>query len=121
MSGIRLLVCGGRDNDDNKTIFARLDYIHAVKGVSFVMHGGAAGADAAAYTWARGMGIEQKTFSADWKQYGNKAGPVRNTQLLYEGKPDYWIAFPRANGEYGSGTLDMMKKLKTANIKGMAT
>ena len=54
-----------------------------------------------------------KNIRLDWKKYGKKAGPLRNQQMLEEGKPDLVVAFPG-----GNGTADMVRRAKKANIEG---
>jgi len=51
-------------------------------------------------------------FPPEWKRYGPKAGPIRNKQMLDEGRPDLVVAFPG-----GNGTNDMVKKAKAAGIE----
>ena len=43
--------------------------------------------------------------------YGKAAGPIRNQQMLDEGKPDVVIAFPGA-----SGTADMINRAGLTNV-----
>jgi hypothetical protein len=42
---------------------------------------------------ARILGVEVLPFPAQWKKFGRAAGPIRNRQMLVEGKPDLVIAF----------------------------
>ncbi len=39
-------------------------------------------------------GIPVMTFPADREKHGRAAGPIRNKQMLEEGKPDLVAAFP---------------------------
>jgi hypothetical protein len=50
-------------------------------GLSFVIHGGASGADREAELWARSRGISFISFIADWSTYGKAAGPIRNKEM----------------------------------------
>jgi predicted Rossmann-fold nucleotide-binding protein len=43
---------------------------------------------------------------------GLAAGPIRNQQMIDEGKPDLVIAFPG-----GAGTHDMMARATKANLQ----
>lgn len=114
-SGLRVLVCGGRDfGKSNMHDRRRLkDALRGVDGgVAILIEGGARGADQLAATWARLSGIEVATYSANWKRDGYAAGPIRNQQMLDEGKPDLVMAFPG-----GKGTADMVRRARAAGIK----
>ncbi|HVM95122.1 MAG TPA: hypothetical protein VMT89_01980, partial [Candidatus Acidoferrales bacterium] len=56
-------------------------------------------------------GVKRLGFMADWRRNGRAAGPIRNQQMLTEGKPDLVVAFPG-----GRGTRDMVNKAKAANV-----
>ena len=47
-----------------------------------VVSGGAPGVDTIAEQAARRLGLEVVVFQADWKRFGRKAGPLRNTQIV---------------------------------------
>lgn len=96
---MKMLVCGGRDYFDAE----RVDLILDVLGPTLVIQGGQRGADTMAANWAAKRGVPFKCFPADWRAYGNSAGPRRNRQMLKEGKPDIVVAFPG-----GPGTADMV-------------
>lgn len=109
---MRVLVCGGRNFRDRNILFAELDRLHADWGpFKSVIQGGADGADRLAKTWAEERGIECVTFPADWKKHGKRAGPLRNQQMIDEGKPDFAVSFPG-----GAGTHDMMTRITKAKI-----
>jgi len=109
----RVLVCGGRAFNDRDVIFSELDKHSSEWGpFEFVIQGGADGADKLARQWAEARGIEVRTFPADWKKHGPSAGPIRNQQMIDEGKPDLVIAFPG-----GVGTRDMMSKATKAKLQ----
>lgn len=46
--------------------------------ITELVSGTAPGADRCGEAWARRRGILVRAFPADWKQYGNAAGPKRN-------------------------------------------
>jgi len=56
-------------------------------------------------------------YPADWKRYGYKAGPIRNKQMLVEGKPDVVLAFPRGSLSETRGTKDMVKQARKAGVR----
>jgi hypothetical protein len=114
MSGRRVLVCGGRDYADRVTLFRVLDMMRdSPHGIGCIIHGAARGADALAGAWAAERGIECVPFPADWNGDGRRAaGPIRNSRMLAEGKPDIVVAFPG-----GNGTADMVRKAEAAGVR----
>lgn len=102
---MKVLVCGGRDWTDYETLSSTLDELHEKLKFTLLIHGGALGADYLADIWAKNRMIPTKAYPADWKKFGTRAGPIRNKQMLVEGRPDVCVAFPG-----GRGTADMKKK-----------
>lgn len=98
---MRVLVCGGRDFSDRHTLYKNLDVQRELCGFDLLIEGGATGADQLAKDWAHERGVEVLTFPADWKAFGHSAGPIRNRLMVYEGKPDWVIAFPGGRGTAG--------------------
>jgi hypothetical protein len=52
-------------------------------------------------------------FPADWGTFGKRAGPIRNKQMLEEGKPDLVIAFWDGNSP---GTKNMIDQAQAKGI-----
>jgi len=104
---MRAIVCGGRDFDDVDLAYATLDRLRP----SVVISGGARGADSIGEMWAHERGVHVERFPADWYKHGRSAGPIRNEQMLKEGKPDMVIAFPG-----GRGTAHMVKIAREAGV-----
>ena len=75
---MRLLVCGGRDYNDEARVFDCLDSIHAKWPISVLIHGAARGADSLADKWAKERNIPVKAFPADWNKWGKRASFMRN-------------------------------------------
>lgn len=107
----KILVCGGREYKDEETVFYILDALmdtmnlwawsaRQQKHVAFceIIHGGAKGADSIAHSWAVDRGAIIKVYKAEWEKHGNAAGPIRNTKMLHQGKPDLVVAFPGGKG-----------------------
>jgi YspA, cpYpsA-related SLOG family len=109
---MRVLVCGGRDYRDVGCVKDTLFCLHAQEKITTIIEGGASGADCYAAEWADEYGITLQTFRADWKKHGRSAGPIRNQQMLDEGKPDLVMAFPG-----GRGTADMVARAVKANVR----
>lgn len=104
---MRVLVCGGRDYSDVDMVSVTL------KGLKFtwLIQGGADGADRLARDYAEAMGIPIKTYLADWEKHGKAAGPIRNQRMLDEGRPDLVVAFPG-----GRGTADMVRQASRRGV-----
>lgn len=106
---MRILVCGSRHFNDCFILKEVLEKLE----IKTIIHGDARGADRLAGGYARTWGIEEVKFPADWEKYGKAAGPIRNQQMLEEGKPDMVIAFLAPNSR---GTKDMISRAEKANI-----
>lgn len=103
---MRVLVCGGRDFNDESAVMNELLRLEEERGpFSLVMHGAATGADTIADKWARFERIAIRAYPANWKKHGKAAGPIRNQRMIDDGKPDLVIAFPG-----GRGTADMINR-----------
>ena len=113
MPDLHVLVCGGRDYADAATLARVLDALHAEQGpIVEIIHGAARGADTLAAGWARSRGIPIAAYPADWKRHPRAAGPIRNQQMLAEGRPDLVVAFAG-----GAGTADMVRRSRAANVR----
>lgn len=138
---MRILICGGRDfanpipydhseankpkMDQYRYLHKKLDEIICPLSKSFkngtdedwllnditIIAGKAKGVDTAAINWAICNWVLFEEYPADWKKYPKAAGPIRNQQMIDEGKPDLGIAFPG-----GKGTKDMVSRLRKAKI-----
>ena len=114
---MRLLVCGGRNYDDQAHVDRVLDAVWAeCRGALTIIHGQASGADACANAWAlakraAGAAVGTDTYGAEWGRYGPAAGPRRNQRMIDEGRPDRAVAFPG-----GRGTADMVRRLRAYRI-----
>lgn len=107
----RLLICGGRDYRDTNRIWSVLDhYLKQADNFEVVIHGAARGTDTIGGEWAEARGLRVLPFPADWSQ-GAIAGPIRNQQMLREGKPTLVIAFPG-----GNGTRNMIERALRAKV-----
>lgn len=107
---MRVLVCGGRDYTDKAYLWNMLDGLGPPE-VSVIISGMARGADSIAAEWAERFGFPLVKFPADWQKHGRAAGPIRNQQMLDEGKPDLVVAF-----KGGVGTADMVRRARKAGV-----
>lgn len=88
-----------------------LSPVHSKFGIAELGEGGATGFDELCKLWALCNGIPVATYEANWKMLGNRAGTVRNGQMLDRFKPDLAVAGPG-----GDGTFDMRNRLRAAGI-----
>lgn len=109
---MRVLICGGRDFNNFDQVKKVMDDIHARTSVELVISGKARGADSLGEKWAIENNIPVDPYPANWNDHGKAAGPIRNQQMLDEGKPDLVVAFP-----VGNGTRDMINRSKRANVR----
>ena len=109
---MRVLICGDRNWSSMDSIVHQLS---RVKKVTLVIAGGAKGADTMGWLAAGRLGLKSKIFSANWEKYGKAAGPIRNQQMLDEGKPDLVLAF-HPDLTKSKGTADMVRRAKKANV-----
>lgn len=108
--GSVVIVCGGRNYQDRKFLFEQLDRAHRKAGFVLLIQGGADGADALAYEWAKSREVPSLCIPAKWSSRGKAAGPIRNSAMLTLG-PRAVIAF-----EGGRGTADMIRQALDAGI-----
>jgi hypothetical protein len=110
---MRLLVCGGRDFSDVKLAHEK---ITKAIGTIFmtpptIIHGGAKGADTIAGEYAKINGFPCEVYEADWAAHGRAAGPIRNRQMIVEGRPHAVLAL-----HGGRGTQNMIKQAISAGL-----
>jgi len=109
---IRILICGDRNWTDKKVM---LEFLWKLSRDTLIIEGEGRGADRIARDLAILLGFNILPFPADWKRYGKAAGPIRNQQMLDEGKPDLVVAFHN-NLSKSKGTKDMVNRAKKAGI-----
>lgn len=125
-----VLVCGGRDFTRYSFLASTLhdlfwerewyisDGLYGAEGNWLpnvrIIAGGAKGADTLAIDYAVTNFCPFKEFPADWDKHGRAAGPIRNQQMLDEGKPCLVVAFPT---EKSRGTWDMIRRAKKAGVE----
>ena len=120
---VRVLVCGSRTLHDPATklfIEADLSRLEAT-GVRYkyvLCHGNAKGVDTLANEIALDFGWDIVRYIANWTKWGKAAGPMRNTQMIEEFKPNVVYAYPKIeDGKILSrGTWDCIQKAIKAGI-----
>lgn len=106
---MRVLVCGSRHFNDYELLERILDEYD----ITEVIEGEARGADTLSRIYAEHRGISVRGFPADWALLGRRAGPIRNRQMLTEGKPDCVVAF---RGPNSRGTQNMIDQATKAGV-----
>ena len=110
---MRILFCGDR-------LWSNTALIHAVMSElnpDVVIEGEAPGADTLSREVAEQLNIPVLKFPANWKQFGRAAGPIRNRQMLDDGRPDLVVAFHN-NLPNSKGTKNMLAQ---ASKRGLPT
>lgn len=106
---MKVLVCGSRHFNNYEQLSTILDGFK----ITGIISGKARGADTLALVYGKTLGIPCFEFPADWSLYGRRAGPIRNHQMLKEGKPDLVVAFLAPNSR---GTKHMIEISQKAGI-----
>lgn len=109
-----ILVTGYRDFQGN--IVPYLDALNTLvpsDSPITLIHGGSGNTDWAANTDAIRRGWTVLPYYAQWKKFGKKAGPIRNTQLVAQ-HPHLALAILSPNSK---GTLDCIKQLARSTME----
>ncbi len=110
---MKVLVCGSRHFTDYKLLEEVLDEIHKETEITEIIEGEARGADRLSADWAVRNNIPVRRFPALWDVHGRAAGPIRNQQMLDEGKPQMVVAF---RGPNSRGTQNMIDQSIKAGL-----
>lgn len=114
---MNVLVCGSRDWEDRALLDSTLDALLAKLGPFEVIEGEAKGADTMAREWAERKRLPVQKFPADWAKLGKAAGPVRNVQMLAEGKPDLVVAFQTPGGSKGTSHMVAIARHRNVDVR----
>jgi hypothetical protein len=110
---MRVLCCGDRNWTSYEIIRRELEKLRPD---TFIIEGCANGVDSISGDVATQLGYIVLEFPADWKKYGRAAGPIRNKQMLDEGKPDLVLAF-HTDIENSKGTKNMIEQSMKRKIR----
>jgi SLOG family YspA-like protein len=113
-----VIVTGGRDFTKPWRVDGILDSYHAQGKIVVVDGGCPTGADLFARQWVIKHGYRTRTHPANWRLYGDAAGPIRNGEMLRS-----WAHFPRVvvaafptrTGK-GSGTQDCVNQARALGL-----
>jgi SLOG family YspA-like protein len=123
---LKIIACGSRDWTDKEEILRVLSTLKDNLGIFTVIEGengerdsilGKAfrGADLIARDAAELMQLPVEPYPANWDKHGRAGGPIRNTQMLVEGKADGLIAF-HLNLAQSKGTRNMVNQARDAGL-----
>ena len=110
---MRVLICGDRNW---KNWGAIKKVVNNLPDDAVVIQGMCRGADLMSRYIAVKRGLSVEDYPADWDTYGRAAGPIRNKQMLDEGKPDIVYAF-HPDLENSKGTKNMVNQAKKYGIE----
>ena len=108
MAKTRIIVCGGRDFNDELLFNSSLDYILAGYNDIELVSGHAKGADTFAERYGERNGIPVTIFKPDWKEYGKAAGVIRKKQMLLYAKQENPVIIAFWDGK-SRGTKNMLE------------
>jgi len=113
---LKLIFCGDRHWKDKYWINRVMSILKDNLGDFVVIEGEAKGADSISKMIAKHeLHLPVDPYPAHWTEYGLAAGPIRNKQMLREGKADGVVAF-HLNIEESKGTRDMVCQGRRAKI-----
>lgn len=108
---MRILICGDRKYNSIESVF---NYMSGLPADTVIIEGEYKGADIIAKHVALRLGLQVVPFPPDWDQ-GLKGGPIRNRQMLVEGRPDRVVAFHDSLSQ-SRGTRNMIIQTLKAGI-----
>ncbi|WP_320177621.1 DUF2493 domain-containing protein [Roseovarius pacificus] len=92
-AGPKIAFSGG-NTTDHRTIWAKLDQVHAKHPDMVLLHGGSPkGAERIAATWAENRKVPQVAFKPDWAKHA-KAAPFKRNDRMLDTMPIGVIVFP---------------------------
>ncbi|MBC7145247.1 MAG: DUF2493 domain-containing protein [Thioclava marina] len=92
-AGPKIAFSGG-DTTDHRTIWDKLDQVHAKHPDMVLLHGGSPkGAERIAAVWADNRKVPQVAFKPDWTKYA-KAAPFKRNDRMLDAMPIGVIVFP---------------------------
>ena len=76
---MNIIVAGGRDFYNKNLVFSKLDLY--ITSSDTIISGHATGVDSLGELYAAKHNLDLKVIPAEWKKYGNAAGPIRNQKM----------------------------------------
>lgn len=113
---MRVLVTGSRDWEDEWAIRRHLICFHSWIPARLVSGACRSGADRMAEDIAKELGWEVEQHPADWRQYGQRAGFIRNSYMVGLGA-DVCVAFILNDSKGATMTADLAEKAGIRTIR----
>jgi YspA, cpYpsA-related SLOG family len=108
-AGPKIAFTGGLDFNDHRTIWTKLDQVHAKHPDMVLLHGGSPkGAERIAACWANSRKVTQIVFKPDWTRDA-RAAPFKRNDRILDVLPIGVIAFPGSG--ISANLADKAKKL----------
>lgn len=82
-----------RASEQRKYFVDTLKLFHQAHNITHIIAGGAKGADTWASLFSNKFQIAYSEFPANWPKYGKIAGPIRNLQMITDGKPEHALGY----------------------------
>ena len=112
----KIIFCGDRNWIDRGWIIQVMSTLKENLKKFVVIEGEAKGVDAMSRSVALDIcELPVKRFPAKWGQHKLAAGPIRNRQMLDEGKADAVVAF-HLNLDESKGTADMVREARNRGL-----
>lgn len=104
----KVAVVGSRAFKDYNFLKKKLDTVK--DRISMLVSGGAEGADSLADRWAKDNGKSILIHYSDWKQWGKRAGMIRNKKIVRDA--DIVVAFWDGSSVGTQSSIKLAKELK---------
>jgi len=98
-----IIISGYRNFNDFDLFYNCIDNLPIE--IGRILAGDCRGTDSMAIKYARMVGVPWKKYKANWKLFGDVAGPIRNKEMLVDG--NILIAFDH---EKSNGTKDIIRQ-----------
>jgi hypothetical protein len=110
---MKIIVTGGRFFNDYSKVEKALKELNP----TFIIQGGASGADRLAIRFALENKIKYQTYQADWKTHKKAAGPIRNRLMLSNNQDALVVAFEGGKGTKNCVDTAISLGMKVVEIK----
>lgn len=107
---MKVIIAGTRQASFLDTRRAMQTFPKLMDRITEVVCGECRGPDTYGKRWAKDEGIPVRSMPANWNQYGNAAGPIRNEQM-----GDYADALLAVWDGYSKGTAHMINYMRSLN------
>lgn len=110
---MKVIIAGGREFNDSRIFVDALQTCPFFEEITEVVSGGARGVDRYGEDFSRVyLQKEPKIFKADWDQYDNSAGPIRNREMA-----NYADALLAIWDGKSKGTKDMIEVARKQGLQ----